>query len=79
MGWGDPKMLAMVGAFLGLRSTLLTLFVASLVGSVVGVALLARQRVDLQSRLPFGVYLALGAVVALFFGPPWIDWYTSLL
>jgi leader peptidase (prepilin peptidase) / N-methyltransferase len=78
MGWGDPKMLAMVGAFLGLLSTVLTLFLASLLGTLVGAVLLARRRADLQSKLPFGVYLAVGAVIALFFGPAWLDWYVSL-
>ena len=77
MGWGDPKMLAMVGAFLGLEGTILTLFLASLLGSLVGAILLARRRADLQSRLPFGVYMAIGAVIALFFGPGWIGWYVS--
>lgn len=79
MGWGDPKMLAMVGAFLGLESTVLTLFLASLIGSLVGAVLLSSRRADLQSRLPFGVYLAVGAIIALFFGPGWIDWYFRLL
>ncbi|HVS16592.1 MAG TPA: prepilin peptidase [Thermoanaerobaculia bacterium] len=78
MGWGDPKMLAMVGAFLGLLSTVLTLFLASLLGSLVGAVLLARRRADLQSRLPFGVYLAVGAVLSLFFGPGWVGWYLAL-
>jgi len=77
MGWGDPKMLAMVGAFLGLESTILTLFLASLFGSLTGAILLARRRADLQSRLPFGVYMAIAAVIALFFGPGWVDWYVS--
>jgi leader peptidase (prepilin peptidase)/N-methyltransferase len=77
MGWGDPKMLAMVGAFLGFEATVLTLFLASLLGSLVGAILMARHRADLQSRLPFGVYLAVGAVITLFFGPGWIDWYFS--
>jgi leader peptidase (prepilin peptidase)/N-methyltransferase len=67
MGLGDVKMLAMVGAFLGWKGTVSTLFVASLAGSLVGLSMMAAGRLRMQSRLPFGVFLALGALVTLFF------------
>ena len=67
MGMGDVKMLAMVGAFLGWRGVVATLFLASLAGSAVGLGLMARGRFHLQSKLPFGFFLALGAIVTLFF------------
>lgn len=67
LGWGDAKMLAMIGAFLGFRGMLLALFLAAGIAATVGgVGLLAR-RFTLESRLPFGIFLALGAAGALFF------------
>jgi leader peptidase (prepilin peptidase)/N-methyltransferase len=78
LGFGDVKMLAMVGAFLGWEQTLLTLFIASLAGSVVGVALIAFRRGGLQSALPFGTFLAIGALVAAAVGDPVVHWYVGL-
>lgn len=79
MGLGDVKMLAAVGAFLGLGGMLLTLFLASLIGAVFGLWLMVRARMGWSSRLPFGVFLAIGATVSLFFGPRLIAAYTGLL
>lgn len=79
MGLGDVKMLAAVGAFLGVGGTLLTLFIASLIGAIAGVLLMVRGRLDWGSRLPFGVFLAAGAVVSLFFGARLIAAYATLL
>ena len=79
MGLGDVKMLAGVGAFLGLYGMLLTLFVACLFGAIFGLLLMVRGRLSWGSRLPFGVFLSLGAAVSLFFGPLLIAAYASLL
>jgi leader peptidase (prepilin peptidase)/N-methyltransferase len=79
MGLGDVKMLALAGAFLGWPGVLITLFFGALSGSVVGLALMRRGSVDLRSKLPFGVFLALGGVVALFFGDALVAWYAGLL
>ena len=79
MGLGDVKMLAMVGAFLGWQGVLVTVFLASFAGAAVGLALVARQRLDLKSRLPFGVFLSAGALVALFFGDRMLAAYARLL
>lgn len=72
MGWGDPKMLAMIGAFLGVVPALpLVIFVASATASVVGVgSLLLRRRsgAGLQTAIPFGPFLALGALITLLHG-----------
>jgi leader peptidase (prepilin peptidase)/N-methyltransferase len=75
LGMGDPPMLAMIGAFLGWRMTLFTLMLASLLGTVVGVGLIAAKRGGMASRLPFGTFLALGAVAAATVGPQLLDWY----
>ena len=79
MGLGDVKMLALVGAFLGWPGVLVTLFFGALSGSIVGIALMRRGSVDMRSKLPFGVFLALGGLVALFFGDALVAWYAGLL
>ena len=66
MGMGDVKMLGMVGAWLGWQAVVSTLFIASLTGSAVGLAAMMSGRLGMRSRLPFGVFLALGALVTLF-------------
>ncbi len=112
MGFGDVKLLAMVGAFLGWQGTLGTLVIASMVGSVVGVSVIlyfkhfgspepdesaeaaateptetpdtpgnpSDEDITLEGHyLPFGPYLALGALVFLFIGPEIIDAYFSII
>jgi len=78
MGLGDVKMMFMVGAYLGWRLTILTIFVGVLSGSIIGILLMARQRErNMQMLLPFGVFLGLGAIAALLFGAPVVEWYAS--
>ncbi|MGH9257012.1 MAG: prepilin peptidase [Vicinamibacterales bacterium] len=77
LGMGDVKMLAMIGAFLGWPQMILTLVLASFAGSLVGVALLASRRAGMQAALPFGTFLALGALVAAVAGEPILAWYLS--
>jgi leader peptidase (prepilin peptidase)/N-methyltransferase len=79
LGMGDPKMLAMIGAFLGWRMTLMTLIFGSFLGSVVGVGLIAFGRGHRKSMLPFGCFLAVGAAIAATWGPAILDWYMGLL
>jgi len=79
MGLGDVNMLAMVGAFLGWKGVAVTLLVASLSGALTGLALILARSLSLKSKLPFGVFLALGAVVALLWGPELVDRYLKLL
>lgn len=75
MGFGDVKFMACIGAFLGWQAVLFTLFAASIVGSVVGLAglFLARDRAGV--RIPFGPFLAAGALICLFGGRWLVDWY----
>ena len=79
MGLGDVKMLAMVGAFLGWQGAAVTFFVATAFGAAVGLALLALGRAGRRTRLPFGVFLAVGGLVALFWGRWLADAYLRLL
>jgi leader peptidase (prepilin peptidase)/N-methyltransferase len=79
LGMGDPKMLAMIGAFLGWKLTLVTLMIASLTGSVVGLGLIAGGRGSMKYALPFGCFLAVGAAAAATVGPAVLDWYLRTL
>jgi leader peptidase (prepilin peptidase)/N-methyltransferase len=75
MGMGDVKMLAMIGAFLGWRAVLLTLILASFAGALTGLALMSSKREGLRYALPFGTFLALGALAAMLAGDAILDWY----
>lgn len=75
MGGGDIKMMAMVGAFMGWKGVLLTTLIGSVVGSVVGIGLMVFKGKDRKAKIPFGPFLALGAVVTLFSGGLILEWY----
>ena len=77
LGMGDVKMLAMIGAVLGWPLMLLTLVFASFAGSVVGVGMIASGRGGMQAALPFGTFLAIGALVAAIAGDPILTWYLA--
>lgn len=79
MGIGDAKMLAAIGAFLGWKGVLVALFFAALSGATVGLSLMALGSVGARSKLPFGAFLALGGLVALFAGEPLVQAYARLL
>jgi leader peptidase (prepilin peptidase) / N-methyltransferase len=79
LGMGDVKMLAMVGAFLGWKLTLLTLMMASFSGTIIGLVLIVTKRGGMKYALPFGTFLALGAAAAATVGPIILDWYLDLL
>jgi leader peptidase (prepilin peptidase) / N-methyltransferase len=78
MGLGDVKMMFMVGAYLGWRLTVLTIFVGVLMGSIIGIVLMARQRErNMQMLLPFGIFLGIGAIFSLLFGVHLVEWYAG--
>lgn len=78
MGGGDIKLLAMMGAFFGWRSVLFIIFAASLVGSVIGVTAMVIKKSDGKLAIPFGPFLAFGAMLYIFFGRQLITWYFSI-
>ena len=78
MGLGDVKMMAMVGLFLGVKLTVFTLLLGSLVGSLVGGGFMLLTRKDSNYELPLGTFLGLAALVALFWGPALVTAYMSL-
>lgn len=78
MGGGDIKLIAMIGAFLGWKGMLLTIFLAALAGSVAGLFLIFIRGRDRAQPIPFGPFLALGAMVSLFWGAEILNWYLTL-
>jgi leader peptidase (prepilin peptidase)/N-methyltransferase len=79
MGGGDVKLAAMLGAFMGWKLVLVALFIAFFAGAVIGIAVLARRPKDWDSSIPFGPFIAIGAVIALLWGQSAMLWYSSLL
>jgi leader peptidase (prepilin peptidase)/N-methyltransferase len=79
LGMGDVKMLAMIGAFLGWKLTLMTLALGSVSGSIIGILLIVTKRGDMKYALPFGTFLAMGAAAAATVGSGLLTWYTALL
>jgi leader peptidase (prepilin peptidase)/N-methyltransferase len=78
MGLGDVKMMFMVGAYLGWRLTILTIFLGVLSGSIIGIGLMARRgEKDMQMQLPFGIFLGIGSIFSLLIGWRIIAWYAA--
>ncbi len=75
MGGGDIKMMAMVGGLLGWKGVILTTFGGSLLGSIIGVILIKLKGREWGSKIPFGPYLALGALISLLWGQEILVWY----
>ena len=77
MGYGDIKMMAMIGAFLGWRFALLTIFAGSLLGAVIGLAYIALSGKGRRYELPFGTFLGFGAAFVTMWGARLLGWYLS--
>jgi leader peptidase (prepilin peptidase)/N-methyltransferase len=78
MGFGDVKMLAMIGAFLGLKLVILTFILSSLMGGLVGLFVIVTRRGGMSTALPYGTMLAVAALIASVAGERLIDWYVHL-
>lgn len=79
MGGGDVKLLAMIGAWLGWKAVPFVILASSLTGSVLGIFALLLSGMGLRTKIPFGPFLAFGAILYIFFGKELIDWYFNLL
>jgi leader peptidase (prepilin peptidase) / N-methyltransferase len=79
IGFGDVKLGLFLGMLLGLKSSLLMLMIAYFVGAFVGVALVMMDRKKFSSKLPFGVFLSISAIIMLLYGDRVISWYFSLI
>jgi leader peptidase (prepilin peptidase)/N-methyltransferase len=77
MGLGDVKMMFMVGAYLGWRLAILTIFIGVFSGSLAGIVVMFRRGRNLQMMLPFGIFLGLGAIASLLIGHRIVEWYGS--
>jgi leader peptidase (prepilin peptidase)/N-methyltransferase len=78
MGGGDVKLLAMIGAWMGWKALPFIILLSSLTGAVIGGVSLVIARQGVRSRIPFGPFLALGALGFLFFGDEITLWFYRL-
>lgn len=79
IGGGDVRMGVMIGAWLGWQSTILALFIAYVLGALVGVALLLFKKADGKTEVPFGTFLAIGTFLTIYYGNGLVNWYLQLL
>jgi leader peptidase (prepilin peptidase)/N-methyltransferase len=79
MGFGDVKLLGAIGAFLGWKAILFSIMLSSFAGSLVGIAFVLTKKKEMGSRIPYGPYLALAAVVWILWGQAWWHAYTGLM
>ena len=79
MGFGDVKMLAMVGAFLGVKLVILTFVLSSFIGGIVAAMLVATRRADMATKVPYGTMLAAAALIASLYGDGLLAWYLSTM
>jgi len=79
MGGGDVKLMAMVGSFLGMKLAFFSIFLGSLFGAVVGGVLIVLRLKTRKDYIPFGPYIALGAILSFFCGEKILNWYFGLL
>lgn len=77
MGFGDVKFMGAIGAFLGWQATLFSLMVSSIIGAAVGLLLIALRRQEWSSKLPYGPYIAAAAVIWMFGGQRWVEWWLA--
>jgi prepilin signal peptidase PulO-like enzyme (type II secretory pathway) len=75
------KMMAIIGGFLGWPAAILVLILGSVLGSIVGIlqVIFGKSQKGMKTKLPFGVFLGIAAIIALFFGPMIVQWYTAML
>lgn len=78
MGGGDIKLAAMIGAFFGWKLTLLSLFLSFFLGSIIGIIVLAASKDKSNNIIPFGPFIALGAMISMFWGNAIIHWYLMI-
>lgn len=76
MGFGDIKLLAMIGALTGIEGVILTVLLSSISGTLAGICtMIVQKRKDLKLAIPFGPFLSLGSIIYVFFGEQIINWY----
>lgn len=78
MGMGDAYLVILLGLVLGWPNILLALFLAFMLGAIVGLILIARKKKKMESRIPFAPFLILGTLIAMFFYAPIVNWYLGM-
>lgn len=79
MGGGDIKLLAMIGAIVGWKGVLVTIFLSSAIGTLTGIIVMLRTQKGLKLAVPFGPFLSIAAIIYIFFGSQLIYWYINYL
>jgi len=79
LGFGDVKLSFLIGLYLGFPNILVALFLAFLIGAIIGLILIAKGRKTLKSIVPFGPFLVIGTFLAMFLGEQIINWYLGSL
>jgi len=79
MGLGDVKLAFFMGLLLGHPNILVALFLAFLIGAIIGIGLILIGRKTLKSEVPFGPFLVIGTFLALFWGQALVNWYLNLI
>jgi len=78
MGIGDVKLIGMIGVFIGWKYALISIFIGALFGSIYGIFMMVTNRMTRKTRIPFGPFISLGAVIMILYGNILIDWYIGL-
>ena len=78
MGFGDVMFLMMIGAFIGWQGVLFTVLSASVLGTLLAIVQRVTGRAEWSARIPFGPYLAAGAMIWVFWGVQIVNWYIAL-
>jgi leader peptidase (prepilin peptidase)/N-methyltransferase len=78
MGWGDAEICFLCGIFLGLKLTLLMLFISFVIGGATGVVLIIFKKRSSKDYIPFGPFITLAALFCVYFGESFLSWYFSL-
>ncbi len=78
MGGGDIKLIAMIGAFLGLKSIFFVIFIGSLLGTIIGIPVMIIKKKDKNLAIPFGPFLSIAAIIYIYLGDIILNWYMNL-
>lgn len=79
MGFGDVKLAGFIGAALGTAVGLVSLFMAFIIGSIAAIPLILMNKKQLTSKVPFGTFIAIAAIIGLFYGQRILDWYLGAI
>src|SRR6056297_3790261 len=78
MGIGDVKLIGMIGVFIGWKYALISIFIGALIGSIYGIYMMLTDQMTRKTRIPFGPFISLGAVLMVLYGNILIDWYIGV-